>query len=114
MTSMLNWSSPLLVHHYSTLERLSLDAYNTGLPCCIKEELGLSAFASPSSKPTGQPMRVEVRLREGRAINIHMLCGCRTGLLLFTIRALDGLGLDIQRAVISCFNGFALDIFHAE
>lgn len=58
MTSMLNWSSPLLVHHYSTLERLSLDAYNTGLPCCIKEELGLSAFASPSSKPTGQPMRV--------------------------------------------------------
>ncbi|KAG0489891.1 hypothetical protein HPP92_006757 [Vanilla planifolia] len=30
------------------------------------------------------------------------------------MRALDGLGLDIQQAVISCFNGFALDVFRAE
>ncbi|CAI9766185.1 unnamed protein product [Fraxinus pennsylvanica] len=85
-----------------------------GHPCCIKEELGPSAFASPLSSPTGQPTRVEVRLREGRAVNIHMFCGCRPGLLLFTIRALENLGLDIQQAVISCFDGFALDIFQAE
>ncbi|KAK8966621.1 Transcription factor SCREAM2 [Platanthera guangdongensis] len=57
---------------------------------------------------------VEVRLREGRAVNIHMFCARRPGLLLSTMRALDGLGLDIQQAVISCFNGFALDVFRAE
>ncbi|XP_012437138.1 transcription factor SCREAM2 isoform X1 [Gossypium raimondii] len=58
--------------------------------------------------------QVEVRLREGRAVNIHMFCARRPGLLLSTMRALDNLGLDIQQAVISCFNGFALDVFRAE
>lgn len=57
---------------------------------------------------------MEVRLREGRAVNIHMFCARRPGLLLSTMRALDNLGLDIQQAVISCFNGFALDVFRAE
>lgn len=47
-------------------------------------------------------------------MNIHMFCGRRPGLLLSTMRALDNLGLDIQQAVISCFNGFALDVFRAE
>ncbi|CAK9219936.1 unnamed protein product [Sphagnum troendelagicum] len=61
-----------------------------------------------------QPARVEVRIREGRALNIHMFCARRPGLLLSTMRALDGLGLDVQQAVISCFNGFALDVFRAE
>ncbi|XP_059299780.1 transcription factor ICE1-like [Lycium ferocissimum] len=81
---------------------------------CIKEELYPSSFASPLSSPTGQPARVDVRARDGRAMNIHMFCGRRPGLLLSTMRALDNLGLDIQQAVISCFNGFALDIFKAE
>ncbi|KAL3835400.1 hypothetical protein ACJIZ3_010136 [Penstemon smallii] len=85
-----------------------------GLSNRIKEELCPSAFASPLSSPTGQPARVEVRLREGRAVNIHMFCGRRPGLLLSTMRAMDNLGLDVQQAVISCFNGFALDIFRAE
>jgi len=58
--------------------------------------------------------QVEVRLREGRAVNIHMFCGRRPGLLLATMKALDNLGLDVQQAVISCFNGFALDVFRAE
>lgn len=80
------------------------------LPCRIKEELCPSSLSSPN----GQPARVEVRAREGRAVNIHMFCGRRPGLLLSTMRALDSLGLDIQQAVISCFNGFALDIFRAE
>lgn len=47
-------------------------------------------------------------------MNIHMFCGRRPGLLLSTMRAVDNLGLDIQQAVISCFNGFAMDIFRAE
>ncbi|CAN4086563.1 unnamed protein product [Withania somnifera] len=84
------------------------------LPGRIKEELCPSSFASPLSSPTGQPARVEVRAREGRAVNIHMFCSRKPGLLLLTMRALDNLGLDVQQAVISCFNGFALDIFRAE
>ncbi|KAL2347098.1 hypothetical protein Fmac_001098 [Flemingia macrophylla] len=80
------------------------------LPSRIKEELCPSSFPSPNA----QPARVEVRLREGRAVNIHMFCARKPGLLLSTMRALDNLGLDIQQAVISCFNGFAMDIFRAE
>ncbi|KDO47348.1 hypothetical protein CISIN_1g011370mg [Citrus sinensis] len=76
------------------------------LPCRVKEEI--------SRSPTGEAARVEVRIREGRAVNIHMFCARRPGLLLSTMRALDSLGLDIQQAVISCFNGFALDVFRAE
>ncbi|KAG0614573.1 hypothetical protein M758_6G187400 [Ceratodon purpureus] len=64
--------------------------------------------------PESQPPRVEVRKREGQALNIHMFCARRPGLLLNTVRALDALGLDVQQAVISCFNGFALDLFRAE
>ncbi|XP_071693398.1 transcription factor ICE1-like [Rutidosis leptorrhynchoides] len=82
----------------------------TGLPSRIKEELCPTTVPSP----TGQPARVEVRQREGRAVNIHMFCSRRPGLLLTILRALDDLGLDIQQAVISCFNGFALDVFRAE
>ncbi|KAL7191631.1 hypothetical protein ACSBR2_023668 [Camellia fascicularis] len=80
------------------------------LPSRIKEELCPGSLQSPN----GQPARVEVRLREGRAVNIHMFCSRKPGLLLSTMGALDNLGLDIQQAVISCFNGFALDIFRAE
>ncbi|KAK0590001.1 hypothetical protein LWI29_021316 [Acer saccharum] len=75
----------------------------------IKDELVPSALASPTSQA-----RVEVKVREGRAVNIHMFCGRRPGLLLSTMKALDSMGLDIQQAVISCFNGFAMDIFRAE
>ncbi|GER46826.1 basic helix-loop-helix (bHLH) DNA-bindingsuperfamily protein [Striga asiatica] len=80
------------------------------LPFRVKEEL----CASSTPSPKNQPARVEVRLREGRAVNIHMFCARRPGLLLSTMRALDNLGLDVQQAVISCFNGFALDVFRAE
>ncbi|XP_054796102.1 transcription factor ICE1-like [Prosopis cineraria] len=60
-------------------------------------------------------LSVEVRVREGRAVNIHMFCARRPGLLsAFHHEGLDNLGLDVQQAVISCFNGFALDVFRAE
>ncbi|MCO5577361.1 hypothetical protein L7F22_031191 [Adiantum nelumboides] len=70
--------------------------------------------AGPAGLDPSQPPKIEVRIREGRALNIHMFCGRRPGLLLATMRALDGLGVDVQQAVISCFNGFALDVFRAE
>ncbi|KAL8456822.1 hypothetical protein ACS0TY_034893 [Phlomoides rotata] len=70
---------------------------------------------TPLSSPTAQPApRVEVRVREGRAVNIHMLCARKPGLLLSILRAIDNLGLDIQQAVITSFNAFALDIFRAQ
>nr|KYP47754.1 Transcription factor ICE1 [Cajanus cajan] len=81
------------------------------LPCRVKEEPCPTSLPCPNS----QSAKVEVRVREGRAVNIHMLCARRPGLLLSTMRALDNLGLDVQQAaVISCFNGFALDVFKAE
>ncbi|KAL0682173.1 hypothetical protein Bca4012_049020 [Brassica carinata] len=43
-----------------------------------------------------------------------MFCGRRPGLLLATMKALDNLGLNVQQAVISCFNMFALNVFRAE
>ncbi|CAN7020269.1 hypothetical protein BRARA_F00825 [Brassica rapa] len=82
------------------------------LPYRVKEELCPSSSSLPS--PKGEQARIEVKLREGKAVNIHMFCGRRPGLLLSTMRALDDLGLDVQQAVISCFNGFALDVFRAE
>nr|XP_004235842.1 transcription factor ICE1 [Solanum lycopersicum] len=82
----------------------------SALPSRIKEEL----VPSPLSSPTGQPARIEVRVREGKAVNIHMICSRKPGVLLSTMKALDSLGLDIQQAVISCFNGFVLDVFRAE
>ncbi|XP_045825849.1 transcription factor ICE1 [Trifolium pratense] len=86
----------------------------SSLPSRIKEELCPSSLPSPNGQPATQPARIEVRLREGRAVNIHMFCPRKPGLLLSTMKALDNLGLDIQQAVISCFNGFAMDIFRAE
>ncbi|XP_057445802.1 transcription factor ICE1-like [Lotus japonicus] len=76
------------------------------LPSRVKEE--------PVPSPKNHSAKVEVRVREGRDVNIHMFCARRPGLLLSTMRALDNLGLDVQQVVISCFNGFALDVFRAE
>lgn len=82
------------------------------IPCRVKEECPLPLPAHSDAE--SQPARVEVKTRDGRALNIHMFCARRPGLLLSTMRALDELGLDVQQAVISCFNGFALDVFRAE
>ncbi|XP_019180061.1 PREDICTED: transcription factor SCREAM2-like [Ipomoea nil] len=80
------------------------------LPFPVKEESWKTSLPSPNNQP---PM-VHVELREENAFNIHMFCSRRPGLLLSTIKALDNLGMDIHQAVISCFNGFALDVFRAE
>ncbi|KAK9050542.1 hypothetical protein SSX86_030490 [Deinandra increscens subsp. villosa] len=79
----------------------------------VKEELCPTANNAVPG-PRNHLAKVEVHAREGRGVNIHMLCGRRPGLLLSTLRALENLGLDIQQAVISCFNGFALDVFRAQ
>ncbi|KAL8049132.1 hypothetical protein ABFX02_06G001600 [Erythranthe guttata] len=100
-----------MMQHQSTASFHPLTPTPPTLPYrIVKEEL----CASSTPSPKNQPAKVEVRLREGRGVNIHMFCARRPGLLLSTMRALDNLGLDIQQAVISCFNGFALDVFRAE
>lgn len=103
----------------SFMNQSSLTPTSTStLPSFVKlEECGPSSSTmqvmTAGPDPT-QPPKIDVRTKEGRALNIHMFCARRPGLLLSTMRALDGLGLDVQQAVISCFNGFALDIFRAE
>ncbi|KAJ0969257.1 hypothetical protein J5N97_022134 [Dioscorea zingiberensis] len=94
----------------TTMNFLPLMPTTPTLPSRVKEESCSSSLHIPNS----QPARVEVRVREDRAVNIHMFCSRRPGLLLSTMRALDGIGLDIQQAVISCFNGFTLDVYRAE
>lgn len=77
--------------------------------------ISMEEFAYCNIWATYVLLQVDVQIREsGGAVNIHMFCGRRPGLLLSTMTALDNLGLDIQQAVISCFNGFALDVFRAE
>ena len=59
-------------------------------------------------------MQVEVRVREGGIVNIHIICASKPGVLVSTMMALDSLGLDVHQANISCFNDFSLDVFKAE
>ncbi|MED6170724.1 hypothetical protein PIB30_033783 [Stylosanthes scabra] len=80
----------------------------------MKETASCPSSSFSTHHPNDQPARVEVGLREGRGVNIHMFCDQKPGLLLSTLTTLDNLGLDIQQAVISFFNGFAMDIFRAE
>ncbi|KAF7052393.1 hypothetical protein CFC21_060496 [Triticum aestivum] len=75
------------------------------LPSRVKEELASSAAQEPC---------VEVKLREGRVVNIRMMCSRRPGVVHSSLKALEGLGLDVQQAVISYFNDFTLDVFKAE
>ncbi|CAL1405668.1 unnamed protein product [Linum trigynum] len=100
----------------STLTPTATTAFHplTPTPSALSSHMKDKLCPSPLPSPNGQAARVEVRVREGRAVNIHMFCGRRPGLLLSSMKALDDLGLDIQQAVISCFNGFAMDIFRAE
>ncbi|KAK9090011.1 hypothetical protein Sjap_023188 [Stephania japonica] len=94
----------------------------TPTPCTIpgrvKEERCPGALPNSNSQAARvcihHSVNVEVRVREGRSVNIHMFCARRPGLLFSTMKALDDLGLDVQQAVISCFDGFALDVFRAE
>lgn len=61
-----------------------------------------------------QFVQVEVNVGEGGALNIHMYCGRRPGLMLSVLNTFDDLGIDIQQAVVSNFNGFVMDVYRAE
>lgn len=95
---------PPIVAPTTTTGLYQLTPTATIVPSCIKEEVF----------QTGQPIKIEVRQREGGVLNIHMFCSQKQGLLYSVMRTLEDLGLDIQQAVISSFNGFALDVFRAK
>jgi UTP:GlnB (protein PII) uridylyltransferase len=59
-------------------------------------------------------VEVEIAVREERAIQIHVCYEHKPSILVSTMRAMDNLGLDIQQRVISCSNGFVMDIYRAE
>ncbi|KAG6491537.1 transcription factor bHLH93-like isoform X2 [Zingiber officinale] len=46
--------------------------------------------------------------RRGNETRIEMNCGAKSGLLLSTMNTLDGMGMEIQQCVVSCFNDFAM------
>ncbi|GLJ49803.1 hypothetical protein SUGI_1057720 [Cryptomeria japonica] len=81
-------------------------------PLFLSRDKEVSHLSVPN--PDAESPKVEVRTREGNILNIQVFCSMKPGLLLSTLRALDGLGLDVKQAVISCFNGFALDVLQAE
>eukprot|EP00250_Pteridium_aquilinum_P006317 c16262_g1_i1 orf=537-2504(-) len=88
---------------------IGMDNTSPSTGACVKEE-----FSTLVEDPEVPSPKVEVNSKEGRAFDIHMACSTQPGLLLATVKKLDELGLDIQQAVVSCFNGFSLDIFRAE
>ncbi|WVZ21852.1 hypothetical protein V8G54_000396 [Vigna mungo] len=91
----------------SSLTSSFLNPLTPKLPTSMQEELCLSSLPSPNGQP------VEVGLSEG-GVKIQMCCERKPGLLLCTMRALDNLGIDIHQAVITYFNGFAMDILRAQ
>ncbi|KAF5817142.1 putative transcription factor bHLH family [Helianthus annuus] len=60
------------------------------------------------------PIRIEVRRSEGGAVVIHMSSGWRPGLLHSITKTLNDLGLELQQAVVSSFDGFTLDVYRAQ
>ncbi|KAH7387453.1 hypothetical protein KP509_16G023800 [Ceratopteris richardii] len=93
-------------HHFPNL---GLGHAPSGSGISVKEEYSVPAEGHEMASP-----KVEVNAKDGKAFDIHMACATQPGLLLATVKKLDELGLDIQQAVVSCFNGFSLDIFRAE
>ncbi|KAE8100781.1 hypothetical protein FH972_018641 [Carpinus fangiana] len=102
----MNWSQTSPGSSLTPTTRLhSLTLTPPTLPSHINDEV-------PPS-PNGQAARVEIAVREGRAVQIHVCCEHKPGILVSTMRAINNLGLDIQQ-VISCSNGFVMNIYRAE
>ncbi|GJM97412.1 hypothetical protein PR202_ga14336 [Eleusine coracana subsp. coracana] len=53
-------------------------------------------------------VQFEVERKESGETRVEIYCAAKPGLLLSTVSTLDTLGLDIQQAVVSCFNDFGM------
>ncbi|KAJ0804315.1 putative transcription factor bHLH family [Helianthus annuus] len=76
----------------------------------------LSPAAAPTTAagPSNIGGQIEVRRSEGGAVVIHMSSGWRPGLLHSITKTLNDLGLELQQAVVSSFDGFTLDVYRAQ
>ncbi|KAJ7523961.1 hypothetical protein O6H91_18G070400 [Diphasiastrum complanatum] len=83
---------------------------SSSVTCSEKED----CLSSAPSKVEYQPPKIEVSQTEGNEVNIHMSCTKTPEIFLSILGALDDLGLDVQQAVINCYQEFSLDIFRAE
>ncbi|XP_062229874.1 transcription factor bHLH93-like [Phragmites australis] len=70
----------------------------------------LSVFRelNPNEMVTKNTPKFDVERKEGGETRVEIYCAAKPGLLLSTVSTLDTLGLDIQQAVVSCFNDFGM------
>lgn len=61
-----------------------------------------------------QILQVEAWEMEDGTVNIRISCIYKPAILVSIMKAFDILGLDIHQATISCFNGFAIDVYKVE
>ncbi|KAK3131305.1 hypothetical protein QOZ80_6BG0504760 [Eleusine coracana subsp. coracana] len=70
----------------------------------------LSVFRelNPNEMVARNTPKFEVERKESGETRVEIYCAAKPGLLLSTVSTLDTLGLDIQQAVVSCFNDFGM------
>ncbi|KAF5817141.1 putative helix-loop-helix DNA-binding domain superfamily [Helianthus annuus] len=73
-----------------------------------------AAAPTTAAGPSNIGGQIEVRRSEGGAVVIHMSSGWRPGLLHSITKTLNDLGLELQQAVVSSFDGFTLDVYRAQ
>ncbi|MFS7910078.1 putative transcription factor bHLH family [Helianthus anomalus] len=91
----------------NTLE-LELNPTRTTAPTTAAGPSNIGGQVSP------HPIRIEVRRSEGGVVVIHMSSGWRPGLLHSITKTINDLGLELQQAVVSSFDGFILDVYRAQ
>ncbi|KAL8490291.1 hypothetical protein ACS0TY_025989 [Phlomoides rotata] len=90
------------------LERINCLQAEMGLG---ENELGLFSIfdnVKPEEILIRNSPKFDVERRSNSETRIAMCCAGKPGLLLSTVTTLEGLGMDIQQCVISCFNDFAM------
>ncbi|KAM0034755.1 putative transcription factor bHLH family [Helianthus debilis subsp. tardiflorus] len=73
-----------------------------------------AAAPTTAAGPSNIGGQIEVRRSEGGVFVIHMSSGWRPGLLHSITKTLNDLGLELQQAVVSSFDGFILDVYRAQ
>ncbi|TVU07559.1 hypothetical protein EJB05_40920 [Eragrostis curvula] len=70
----------------------------------------LSVFRelNPNEMVARNTPKFDVERKESGETRVEIYCAAKPGLLLSTVSTLDTLGLDIQQAVVSCFNDFGM------
>nr|AKN09579.1 basic helix-loop-helix transcription factor [Salvia miltiorrhiza] len=73
----------------------------------VDESTAIRNYFKEQQMQLRNPPKFEVERRRSDT-RIEVCCTAKPGLLLSTLATLDGIGLDLQHCVISCFNDFSL------